>query len=185
MDVAELRNALEILAFLAVILGVPIALYQFYREKKRERLDREYGTYNALDDKYIEYVILCLNNPDLDVFDFPKTDRKELSKEQERRELMLFTFLVSLLERAFLMYSDQSTEIRRKQWTGWDDYLRGWFLRDNFRKAWVNIAPQFDTGFVAYGSKILKANRTQSQQSPTSISSDVEGARTNHPGEAP
>ena len=161
MDVVAVRNALEILAFLAVILGVPIALYSFLQEKKRERRDREYGTYNALDDKYIEYVQLCLKNPDLDVFDVPRKDGQELSPEQSRREVMVFTFLVSILERAFLMYRDQSTEIKRDQWSGWDQYMHDWFSRDNFQHAWAIVAPQFDEDFVKYGNAMIKPKAHQ------------------------
>ena len=32
------------------ILGIPAAIYEYLENKRRERLEKEYGTYDALDE---------------------------------------------------------------------------------------------------------------------------------------
>ncbi len=159
MEVLTIQNILAMLANVAAFLGIPIALIIFFREKKRERLDREYGTYDALDQKYIEYLELCLKNPDLDVFDIELESKKPLTAEQQRRELILLTILISNLERAFLMYQDQSTKLKHKQWSGWSAYMRDWCRRENFRAAWQVVSDQFDTDFNRYMESMMKQTK--------------------------
>ena len=60
---------LDILNKVIVILGAPLAYIQYLRTKRKEKRDREYGTYNALDEKYLEFQKLCLEHPYLNIFD--------------------------------------------------------------------------------------------------------------------
>jgi hypothetical protein len=169
------KDLLDILSSLATILGIPIAILLFYNEKRRERKDREYGTYNALDDKYIDYLRLCLDNPDLDVFDIPLAHKGELTVEQERREMALLGILISILERAFLMYRDQSTKLKKSQWIGWDAYVREWSARANFRRAWKLIeGEQFDADFVAYLNMLISVNGGSTSARPAADNSTRE-----------
>jgi len=148
----------EILSYLAVIIGIPFSIYIFYIEKKRERLDREYGTYNALDERYLQFLELCLENYDLDVFDVPIENKRRNTQEQERKELILFSILISIFERAFLMYRDQSTEIKKTQWEGWNHYMQDYCSRENFRRAWkiLGEGEQFEINFVNYMRSIIR-----------------------------
>lgn len=156
MQSVTLKEILEILTYLSTILGIPLAIYLFYQEKKKERIDREWGTYNALDDKYVEFLRLCLENIDLDVFDIRMKSRNKMTNEQKRRELIIFTILISIFERAFLMYRDQSSKIKKTQLLGWNDYILDWTKRDNFRKAWTVLGDQFDVDFINYMNKIFE-----------------------------
>ena len=112
--------------------------------------DRELGTYNALDEKYIEYQQICMKHPGLDVFDVPHPSPPALSPEDERKQLILFTVLMSIFERAFLMYRDQATSVKQRQWEGWDAYIQSFCQRENFRQAWKISGTTFDTDFQAY-----------------------------------
>lgn len=139
---------LEVLTRLVVLLGIPTGLYQYWRKIRYERRDRDYGTYNALDEKYIDFQRLCLDHPELDVFDIPDaTTPAELSKEHKKQELIAFTLLFSIFERAFLMYRDRSRRVRAKQWTGWEAYLLSYCKRPNFRGAWDISGHTFDDDF--------------------------------------
>ena len=93
---------------MTVIIGFPLGLIRYFNTKKREQKDREYGTYNALDDKYVEYQLLCLKYPYLDIFDVKDTNSIKLDEKQKKEELIVFTILLSIFERAYLMYSDKS-----------------------------------------------------------------------------
>ena len=153
----SLVDFFQILANLSILLGIPVSLYLFYAEKEKERREREYGTYNALDDKYIDYLKLCLAYPEYDVFDIPNEIHREMSPEKRRMQLILFSILVSILERSFLMYKDQSTKVKKDQWAGWDSYIRDYTSRKSFREAWKLIGEDFDKNFVEYVSNIIKS----------------------------
>lgn len=57
---------------MAPILGIPIAMILFVRDRNRERTDKSLEAYDRLDERYIDYVKLCLEYPDLDVFEISK-----------------------------------------------------------------------------------------------------------------
>jgi len=103
MNLADLQQILQLISSITSIIGIPIGIYLFYDAKRKEQRDREYGTYNALDKKYIEYLKLCLQNPDLDVFDIPLKPVRKPTPEQARREEIILAILLSILERAYLM----------------------------------------------------------------------------------
>ena len=156
MTVAVLTSYLDLGAKVVTILGFPLAIYLFYDDKKKERRDREYGTYNALDDKYVQFLQLCLNYPDLDIFDVPSEEGRDPTPAQRRQEQILFTILISILERAFLMYKDQSTTLKKRQWTGWVDYMKDYCSRENFRREWPTLGPQFDSSFVEFVNGFIR-----------------------------
>src|ERR1041385_6040711 len=149
---------LDVILRLSQLIGIPIAIGLYVYNKQKERREREYATYNALDDKYIDYLKLCLANPHLDVADLPKRVVGQLSNEQQHREKLVFGVLVSILERAYLMYGTESEEIKARQWKGWERYLMDWCGRANFVN-YVNELPTgFDAEFVTYLKKTLKEN---------------------------
>jgi hypothetical protein len=162
----QVKDIAEFLSYVAVVIGVPLALLQYRMTVRKEQEDREYGTYDALDEKYIEFLKLCLSHPYLDIFDVPDKAPVELSPSQRKQELMAFFILFSILERSYLMYSDQSTIIKKRQWTGWEDYIGGYLRRPNFRMAWENYGAQFDSEFQNYMAGRLKETRTAAPTAP-------------------
>ena len=143
-------DILEALSKIVVILGLPLAYVQYLRTKRKEKRDREYGTYNALDEKYLEFQKLCLDHPYLDIFDIEDESPKKLDAKQKKEELILFTMLFSIFERAYLLYSDQNSNIKKKQWSGWDSYIKSYCARDAFLEAWKKSGSTFDTDFERY-----------------------------------
>lgn len=142
---------LELVSGVVTIIGIPIAVTLFFLEKRRERLDREYNTYREVNRDYMDYLLLCLEHPDLDVFDVPLERENSATKEQIRKEQIIYEILLTMLERAFLLYEDKSKKIREEQWTGWHDYIIEWCHRENFVKSWHELGiNQYDADFVAY-----------------------------------
>jgi len=160
MDVKHVKDIVELLDRLTVLIGVPAGLYHYTRTTKKEQRDREYGTYNALDEKYLEFLKLCLDHPSLDVFDIPDETPRQLTEEQAKIELIAFTMLISMFERAFLMYRDQSTAVKRRQWSGWDSYIREYCERKNFRRDWEILGDEFDEDFQRYMAQHLNQGKT-------------------------
>jgi uncharacterized protein YxjI len=67
----------------------------------------------------------------------------------------LLTMLFSIFERAYLLYSDQYSEIKKKQWLGWEDYIRSFCLRENFLIAWEISGNTFDADFEVYMENLI------------------------------
>ncbi|MGQ7960533.1 hypothetical protein ACUTAF_22920 [Pseudomonas sp. SP16.1] len=58
----------------------------------------------------------------------------DLSDEQRERMLLIFDMLISLFERAYLLVYDQRMDAkRRRRRHSWDDYMREWNQREDFR----------------------------------------------------
>lgn len=157
-----LKEKLEIASLIVNLVGVPVAIVLYFLSKRQERIEREYGTYNSLDEKYIEYLKLCAENPDLDVFDLPADASPPPAKPGEagsaalpRKPLIIFSVLLAILERAYLMYRDKSRAVQASQWKGWDGYIRDWATRPNFRQAWQALRGQYDADFEMYMERVL------------------------------
>ncbi len=150
-----LLETLQMLSYIATLVGIPVGLFVYIEEKRKERKDREYGTYNALDEKYKEFLVLCMDNPDLDLYDVPIKNAKKLTEDQKVQQLALFDILVSLLERAFLMYRDQSNRVKQKQWKGWVVYMDDYAAHPTFRKLWKERGMEYDEDFMVYMGRIV------------------------------
>ena len=167
MNLDTLQQILQIVSSIISVLGIPIGIYVYYSTKRREQRDREYLTYDVLGEKYLQYLELCLENWDLDVFDIPlSTQKKKATMEQERKEQIIFSILVSMLERAYLMYKNQSNKVMKAQFSGWEYYMRTWSSRENFRRSWNHpgFDPQtYDESFYKYMNSLMEAYRDETK----------------------
>lgn len=144
-------------------VGIPVAIVLFFVEKRRERSEREYGTYNSLDEKYLEYLKVCLAHPNLDVFDVAREG--EHTRAVTREEEIIYTMLIAIFERAYLLYEDKSEKVRTQQWAGWDRYMDAWAARPKFRAAWERLGQQFEMRFCAdIDRRISNAPTSEIQQ---------------------
>ncbi|HEY4211808.1 MAG TPA: hypothetical protein VGM84_10035 [Steroidobacteraceae bacterium] len=141
--------ALDALVKVTQLIGIPVGIAVYGLKMRKERIAREYATYDSLDVRYVEFLKLCLAHPDLDVADTPRPNSDSTS-DQMHRERLLFSILISMMERAYLMYKDTSNEVRRKQWIGWNAYIHHWCGRENFATAMPFLARDFDVGFRDY-----------------------------------
>ncbi|NOY22760.1 MAG: hypothetical protein GXO70_04505 [Acidobacteria bacterium] len=160
-----LHQYLELASFIITILGLPMAMFIYLREQRLLREEREYGTYDALDDKYIELQQLCLEYSDLDIFDTPFVKQRSLSEEQEKQEEAILLIRISIFERAFLMYQRASSKGKKDQWEGWDTEMKEWLDRKNFRTAWDNHGQYYDKAFVRYLNGYLSDKTFLNEQS--------------------
>ncbi len=150
-DLERLKDIFEFLYYACALVGIPAGLFQYIKASRKEQQDREYGTYDALDQKYVDFLSLCYEHPELDVFDVPDPKPCALTEEQKKTELIVLTILFSIFERAFLMYRDQSWEVKRRQWfEGWHEYIFSYCRRKNFQDAWKVSGDTFDLSFQEY-----------------------------------
>ena len=152
----QIFQYLEAATYVITILGLPAAIIFYLKEQKQQRLEREYGTFDALDNKYIEIQQLCIEHPELDVFDTPYETPSILSEGQKKQEEAILLIRISIFERAYLMYSGSATKVKKDQWAGWEDEIKDWLERPNFLKVWQEHSPYFDLDFAAHFNQFIR-----------------------------
>jgi len=154
MDFNIIKDWLELLSYAATVVGIPLAIYIYYNDTVKERKIKEkeilFLNYNL----YVDYLKLCLENPELEIY-ISGGIKHEFS-DKERRELIIFEIFFTYLECAYLYYADMSDEIRRKRWDGWVNYVKEFSQYKNFRKAWELTNGQWDEDFMKFMNVLMK-----------------------------
>ncbi len=159
MNIESIRIVSEILASLATIIGIPLAVFIYFQEKRKERQDRETAIFDSLDQWYSDFLKLSFENKDLAAiyyapFIVGKTIDKELTDDQKIRQVLYFEMLTSILERAFLIYRNQKDLIKLKRWEGWNEYMIDWMGVKQYREVWGFIGSQWDSDFMDHMNMI-------------------------------
>lgn len=138
---------LAVLTQLVTIVGLPLAIFIFVYEQRRERQNEEEEIYQLLSDGYNDFLKLALENSDLRLMS--STATPDLSEEQQERTLAIFAILVSHFERAYLFaYEDNMPERKLRRWHSWEDYMREWCRREDFRLRLPRLLPGEDPEFA-------------------------------------
>jgi hypothetical protein len=146
----------ELMSYVVTVIALPLAVYTFWREQRKERENEEEETYQLLSDAYTEFLKLVLENPDLQLRS-RRAAGAQLSDEQQERRQVVFEMLVSLFERAYLLaYDDPMTEKQQRRWNSWDDYMREWCRRPDFCTMLPQLLQGEDPDFVACITRIAK-----------------------------
>jgi hypothetical protein len=143
----------QLLANIVTVFGLPLAIYIFIIEQRKERDNEDEEIYQLLSDAYIDFLKLVLQNPDLKL----RTQAATLGLEEEQQERMqvLFEILISLFERAYVTaYSESMTFQQQRRWHSWDDFMREWCRRDDFKAALPGLLHGEDENFAAYICKL-------------------------------
>ncbi len=162
MTFIQAKDLLEAAFYASTIIGIPVSILVFLGQKRNERSARELETYLNANAKYMEYLTLCLQYPDLDCFDVSISEPEVKASGLEMRKLILFTILISLLETGYLLYRRHKASVRRTQWQGWHEYMAMWASRTDFRRAWPVLGLQFDSDFVREMNQLLLDAKTES-----------------------
>jgi hypothetical protein len=161
MNWSTARDILEILQLLVIVVGAPWAYLQFIRERERDQVRRHDQSYEALDDRYSSWLEACLEHPNLDIFDVPDPTARTLNDVEKKEELILFTSLIAIFERAyFLVLSPSAKKLQtgRVSWVAWSDYIERYCQRPNFQTAWAKAGDTFSDEFRDFmGAKLAHA----------------------------
>lgn len=150
----NLLQTLEMLSYLVTIVGLPLAIFTFVMEQRKERRNEEEEIFQRLSDEYREFLKLVLENSDLHLL--RREGSRELTPEQQERRLAIFGILVSLFERAYLLvYEDNMDKQTRRLWRSWEDYMREWVRRADFRDALPVLLEGEDEDFVHHLSELV------------------------------
>jgi hypothetical protein len=139
----------ELLSYVVTVIGLPLAIAVFIFEQRKERNNEEEEVYQLLSDNYQEFLKIALENPDLRLF--ASDEKPALSAEQRERMFIIFSMLISLFERAYLLlYEDDMAEKQLRRWRSWEDYMGEWCNRGDFRTALPTLLRGEDPEFAAY-----------------------------------
>lgn len=145
----------ELLSYVVTVFGLPLAIISFMLEQRKERENEEEEVYQLLSDAYTDFLKLVMANPDLKLRS--QNEIPELSEEQQERIQVMFEILISLFERAYLLaYEDKMTGKQLRRWRSWDDYMREWCGRDDFRNMLPRLLHGEDPDFSAYILRLAK-----------------------------
>jgi len=143
------REWWEIASYVVTVIGLPLAIWVFVIEQKKERQNDDDEVYQELSAEYTEFLKLVLQHADLRLMSPASTG--ELSEEQRERRSVLFSILISLFERAYLLvYEDEMSKQQTRLWQSWEDYMREWCRRAEFREALPKLLEGEDPDFVAH-----------------------------------
>jgi hypothetical protein len=145
----SLRDWLEAASFVVTIVGLPFAIWVFVRQQRAERENEDEEAYLHLADAYNDFLKVVLANSDLQLR--INTALPNPSREQNERMLVIFDMLISLFERAYLVaYKPDMSAAEQRRWNSWDDYMREWCRREDFRNALPLLLRGEDAQFQAY-----------------------------------
>jgi hypothetical protein len=170
MDVLNLAFW-ELLSYIVTVFGLPLAIFAYFLEQRKERENEDEEVYQQLSDAYIDFLKLLMANPDLKLTLYMHEPalqaRNDLlmasfTEEQQERLHLLFEILISLFERAYLLaYEPDMAGKQLRRWRSWDDYMRDWCNRPDFRALLPKLLTGEDRDFAEYINLIAEEQRKQ------------------------
>src|SRR3954447_18440220 len=94
------KDLAQILYYVTLSVAGPLALIEYFKAKKRDRLSNEYKIYDELDDRFFEYQKIALPYYQLDILDVPTNDPSLGFDKKRKQEMVAYSMLFSLFERA-------------------------------------------------------------------------------------
>lgn len=147
----------ELLSYVVTVVGLPLAISVFVFEQRKERDNEEEEVYQLLSDNYQEFLRVALEHPDLRLFASEETPA--LSEEQHERMFIIFSMLISLFERSYLLlYEKDMTEKQLRRWRSWEDYMGEWCNRADFRASLPALLRGEDPEFADYIQKLAASS---------------------------
>jgi hypothetical protein len=154
----------ELLSYVVTIVGLPLAIAVFIYEQRKDRQNDDEEVFQRLADEYTEFLKLALAHADLHLLR-PATSAPQLTAEQNERKYVLIGILVGLFERAYLLvYDDHMSKQTARMWQTWDDYMREWCRREDFRTLMASHLNGEDPDFQHY---IKRLAHEESQRTGT------------------
>ena len=142
------RDTWELLSYVVTVVGLPLAIFVFLYEQRKERDNEEEEVYQLLSDNYQEFLKVALDNPDLRLF---SAESPALNAEQRERQFIIFSMLISLFERAYLLLHEERMSARQaRRWNSWEDYMAEWIRRPDFRAILPQLLHGEDPDFARY-----------------------------------
>jgi hypothetical protein len=144
----------ELLSYVVTVIGLPLAIFVFLYEQRKERENEDEEVYQLVSDNYQDFLRIALENPDLRLFSAEVVNN--LSDEQQERQLIIFTMLMSLFERAYLLVYDENMSAKQaRRWNSWEDFIIEWCRKPHFRALLPQLLHGEDPSFVRHIEKVI------------------------------
>ncbi len=158
---SEFKDWMELASYLVTVIALPFAIAVFVFEQRRERANEEEEIYLKLADDYSRFMELVLKNSDLKL---RSSVADALTEEQIDRRLALYSILISLFERAYLLvYEERMDRKQLRMWRSWEDFMSEWCERQDFRDALPGLLHGEDPDFVSEIQKLAARSAALAQ----------------------
>lgn len=149
----DFKQILELTSLFVIIAGLPLAIFTFLYEHRKERANEEEEIHQMLSSGYTDFLKLTLDHADLKLQSRHATP--DLDEDQVERMQTLFAILIALFERAYLVaYEEDLPSRKQRHWASWDDFMREWCRREDFRRILPKLLPGEDPEFAAYITRL-------------------------------
>lgn len=166
---------LEALSYVVTILGLPTAIFVFVYEQRRRAANEVNELHRNLSEEYDTFLRMVLENADLLLL--RRSGPPTLDEEQLERKEIIFRMLVSLFEKAYIiLYTDDMRRDARRRWLSWEDDMREWCQREDFRAALPKLLEGEDDEFSAYILGIARA-QSASAEKPAALAPALKSTR--------
>lgn len=148
-ELAQIRETLGAINDASVLIGVVVAVLLFSKRQLE-------SSYEKLNDKFLEFLQLQISHPGLGT---NTTDRAFIALTDDPKSLavrdLIFDFLCSLLERAYLFLGagiDQYLPWKAREWKHWEKWIIEYGKNENFREFWNRVSGTccYSESFVRY-----------------------------------
>lgn len=159
----------ELLSYVVTVIGLPLAIIVFIYEQRKDRQNDEEEVYQRLSDEYSDFLKLVLEHADLHLFR-QSAELPPLTEDQLERKYLIFGLLVALFERAYLLvYEPNMSRQTARLWQTWDDYMREWCRREDFRAMMIPHLDGEDPEFKSYILRLAdeEKEKGKSKRAPT------------------
>lgn len=139
------------------VLGGGFGLFQYYDTHRKERVTEIQELYDRVDEKYSEFIAVCMEYPHLDCYSTPAL--QPVAPQDQLQQKLLYTQLINVFEVTFLRYTNISYSAvldRSAQWEGWIIYMDRFAVRPSFRTVWHEVKDEFDPSFAACLSEVVR-----------------------------
>lgn len=139
----------QIMANVVTVIGLPFAILIFLLEQRKERANEEDGIQQMLSASYSDFLKVVVDNADLRLLS--EMAMTGYDADQKERAQALYAILISIFERAFIMcYAPSLTDRRARYWASWDDLMREWCRRADFRALLPTLLVGEDEAFARH-----------------------------------
>lgn len=147
-------------SYVVTVIGLPLAIIVFLMEQRRERRNEDEEIFQYLSEEYAEFQKLVLEHADVRLTFDHDSAQDDLTEEQAARKRILYDILISLFERAYiLVYDDTMDKRTARLWASWEDYMRHWCRRHDFRIELDRLLDGEDPDFGHYMRNLAREEK--------------------------
>jgi hypothetical protein len=135
-------------------VSAPIALFEIHENGKKERREMAEQVYRQADDRYMDFIKICIEHPRLDCYSasFAPSLDPPLTPDEQMQQKLLYTALTEVLEAAYIEYHKAGIPgdlkpVLNKQWPGWELYMKRFLARRAYTSVWKDIEDEYANDF--------------------------------------